>query len=306
MAVADCTGHGVPGAMAAGSGSFSSLARNTSARVMAPPVEVPNRLLAADTMPLKPVLPLTKPSASACCGFSPQTLRHRPLIWVSLLCTAILLRTPGSRDAATYRMYYGTPSALIGWGAIQHNHNWANASAAVTDPAGNSVRFVIHRLCALAGDPASATANCMRASGTSTGGGSIHEDMRLKISPDRMDDRWQLLNRLDGLKRELETAAALPLDKKEKTPLAHTIRSCQQILKLEPALWTFVEQIGLEPTNNAAEQALRPAVQLEGCPRVSGNGQARGHAPLPQMNRGQAAVSPISRDFKRRTAVSRQ
>ena len=33
----------------------------------------------------------------------------------------------GSRDAASYRMYYGTPSALIGWGAIQHNHNWANA-----------------------------------------------------------------------------------------------------------------------------------------------------------------------------------
>jgi len=33
----------------------------------------------------------------------------------------------GSRDAATYRMYYGTPSALIGFGAIQHNHNWANA-----------------------------------------------------------------------------------------------------------------------------------------------------------------------------------
>jgi outer membrane protein OmpU len=32
----------------------------------------------------------------------------------------------GSRDAATYRMYYGTPSALIGWGAIQHNHNWVN------------------------------------------------------------------------------------------------------------------------------------------------------------------------------------
>jgi hypothetical protein len=32
----------------------------------------------------------------------------------------------GSRDAASYRMYYGTPSALIGWGAFQHNHNWAN------------------------------------------------------------------------------------------------------------------------------------------------------------------------------------
>jgi outer membrane protein OmpU len=34
----------------------------------------------------------------------------------------------GSRDAASYRMYYGTPSALIGWGVIQHNHNWANNS----------------------------------------------------------------------------------------------------------------------------------------------------------------------------------
>jgi hypothetical protein len=32
----------------------------------------------------------------------------------------------GSRDGASYRMYYGTPSALIGWGATQHNHDWAN------------------------------------------------------------------------------------------------------------------------------------------------------------------------------------
>jgi hypothetical protein len=34
----------------------------------------------------------------------------------------------GSRDAASYRMYYGTPSAFIGWGAIQHNHNWQSNS----------------------------------------------------------------------------------------------------------------------------------------------------------------------------------
>jgi hypothetical protein len=32
----------------------------------------------------------------------------------------------GSRDGAAYRMYYGTPSALIGWGAFQHNHAWVN------------------------------------------------------------------------------------------------------------------------------------------------------------------------------------
>ncbi len=34
------------------------------------------------------------------------------------------------------------------------------------------------------------------------------------------------------------------------------------ILKMEPALWTFVEVEGLEPTNNRAERALRPAVCL--------------------------------------------
>lgn len=34
----------------------------------------------------------------------------------------------------------------------------------------------------------------------------------------------------------------------------------QQLLKVEPALWTFVTTEGIEPTNNAAEWALRPAV----------------------------------------------
>lgn len=47
---------------------------------------------------------------------------------------------------------------------------------------------------------------------------------------------------------------------KEQTPLAKTVRSCQQLLKIEPALWTFVTTEAVEPTNNAAERALRPAV----------------------------------------------
>ena len=36
----------------------------------------------------------------------------------------------GARDPGSYRMYYGTPSALIGFGAVQHNTNfaWANQS----------------------------------------------------------------------------------------------------------------------------------------------------------------------------------
>ena len=35
---------------------------------------------------------------------------------------------------------------------------------------------------------------------------------------------------------------------------------CKEILKVESALWTFARVEGVEPTNNAAEQAVRPAV----------------------------------------------
>lgn len=35
---------------------------------------------------------------------------------------------------------------------------------------------------------------------------------------------------------------------------------CREILKLEDSLWTFVYAEGVEPTNNSAERALRPAV----------------------------------------------
>jgi transposase len=39
-----------------------------------------------------------------------------------------------------------------------------------------------------------------------------------------------------------------------------TANFCTGLLKLWPALWTFVTIPGIEPTNNAAEQAIRPAV----------------------------------------------
>jgi transposase len=41
---------------------------------------------------------------------------------------------------------------------------------------------------------------------------------------------------------------------------AKTQRTCKKILKLRPALWTFVEVEGVEPTNNVAERAIRAYV----------------------------------------------
>jgi transposase len=50
----------------------------------------------------------------------------------------------------------------------------------------------------------------------------------------------------------LEAGKDVPLEK---------VRSLSRdLLALEPALWTFVREEGVEPTNNAAERALRPAV----------------------------------------------
>jgi transposase len=54
------------------------------------------------------------------------------------------------------------------------------------------------------------------------------------------------------LRRVLETGQQCECDK--------TANFCTALLKLWPALWTFVTVPGIEPTNNAAEQALRPAV----------------------------------------------
>jgi transposase len=41
---------------------------------------------------------------------------------------------------------------------------------------------------------------------------------------------------------------------------AKTAAVCRELLAIEPALWTFVRVEGVEPTNNAAERALRHAV----------------------------------------------
>jgi len=50
----------------------------------------------------------------------------------------------------------------------------------------------------------------------------------------------------------LREGAALACDK--------TRRTCENLLKLEVALWTFVRIKGVEPTNNSAERGLRRAV----------------------------------------------
>ena len=41
----------------------------------------------------------------------------------------------------------------------------------------------------------------------------------------------------------------------------NTAGMCRELFKVRQALWTFVRHAGVEPTNNAAERAIRPGVR---------------------------------------------
>jgi transposase len=59
------------------------------------------------------------------------------------------------------------------------------------------------------------------------------------------------------VRREVERL----LDAGQRCGVPKTAGTCREILKLRQALWTFVRHEGVEPTNNAAERAIRPGVR---------------------------------------------
>jgi transposase len=71
-------------------------------------------------------------------------------------------------------------------------------------------------------------------------------------------DRPALRRALAPLKRELRTL--LEAHARKRARHQHTRSFAKNLLKLWPALWTFAEVAGVEPTNNAAERGLRRAV----------------------------------------------
>jgi transposase len=58
----------------------------------------------------------------------------------------------------------------------------------------------------------------------------------------------------------LRAEVRLLLERGAGCACAETAGTCTKILEVEEALWTFARVEGVEPTNNAAERALRPAV----------------------------------------------
>ena len=74
-----------------------------------------------------------------------------------------------SNDSALNGYYSFTPP-VASW----EQYDWQNLSKALpaADAAGNQVRYVVHRLCALTGSPAGAGNNCLTTTTSGGGGGS--------------------------------------------------------------------------------------------------------------------------------------
>jgi transposase len=88
---------------------------------------------------------------------------------------------------------------------------------------------------------------------------------RLLAATDRLFASWHRVNQ--RALNEIRSALAPSRDEfhallsEGRTSTSAKVRSqCGSLLRHEPSLWTFAERADVEPTNNAAERALRPAV----------------------------------------------
>jgi transposase len=99
------------------------------------------------------------------------------------------------------------------------------------------------------------------------GGESVEVGQELIGQAMRLFKLWHKAR--DGdLSRERLESAMKPVRRKVKGLLEagarcgqkKTRRTCSNILKVERSLWTFLRAEGVEPTNNAAERALRRAL----------------------------------------------
>jgi transposase len=83
-------------------------------------------------------------------------------------------------------------------------------------------------------------------------------------------DRTQLQESMQPVIKRLENA----LQRGRDSPDKKARRFCRRLLKVYPALWTFIRVEGVEPTNNLAERMGRPAVLWRKC--SFGNHSQRG------------------------------
>jgi transposase len=119
---------------------------------------------------------------------------------------------------------------------------------------------------------------------TGCGGGAARLGRALLKDADTLFARWHRVR--DGtLSRPRFWREMRPLRCRVERRLRHgaahldgkAAATCRDLVPLATALWTFIDVPGVEPTNNAAERALRPAVSpVSLCPSSSSTRNRKG------------------------------
>jgi len=86
---------------------------------------------------------------------------------------------------------------------------------------------------------------------------ALHQLLGPKINGTICTDRFGVYEKVPLERRGLCWSH---LKRAIRSPAKRAARFCRELLRLEPALWTFAKVKGIEPTNNHAERMLRPAV----------------------------------------------
>jgi hypothetical protein len=171
-------------------------------------------------------------------------------LWVLVTSVAVLFRLLGSRSGACARKILGSFEGILTsdrWGG----YNWFNAEKRQICWA--HLKRDFQAICELG------------AKGEAIGK-ALLKQVKLMFRLWYRFKKWKASQEAKGKKVSMTVLEAQmqPIRKRIKVLLEEGkregIKKCETILKVEESLWTFLREDGVEPTNNAAEQAIRPAV----------------------------------------------
>jgi transposase len=169
-------------------------------------------------------------------------------LWVVVTPAVTVFRVQAERSRAAAMKVLGKVSGLLGsdrysvydcWPTHRHQFCWAHLSRLL-------VRFSER------GDPT------VQAIGLAL----IAEKDRMFAWWHRVRDGTLARSTFQNYMRPVQQRVAELLDEGRRSSCEKTRRTCLRLLQNRHALWTFVYNAGLEPTNNIGERALRRAVIL--------------------------------------------
>ncbi len=172
--------------------------------------------------------------------------RRRAWLWVMVSATVTVFLVHRRRGQAAARALLGALSRAIlvtdRWGAYRH---WA----------------VEQRQLCWAHLQRDFTAFTERGGVAARVGRAVLQDTKTMFAQwhrvrDGTLSHRQFWRQMRPLRKRIEAQLQRGADRAD----AKTAGTCRDVLALRTALWTFIDLPGVEPTNNAAERALRPAV----------------------------------------------